>query len=57
MHKIFQVEERSKVADAMTTANYDDSDVILRQGDSADNFYIVIEGHVIVKRRGDDPVS
>ena len=40
----------------MTTKFYKDGDVILRQGDPADYFYIVVDGHVIVKRRGDDPV-
>nr|CAB3265159.1 cAMP-dependent protein kinase type II regulatory subunit-like [Phallusia mammillata] len=48
-------EERMKVADAMVTKNYEDGDVILRQGDPADYFYIVIEGEVVIRRRGDDP--
>nr|XP_002128915.1 cAMP-dependent protein kinase type II regulatory subunit-like isoform X1 [Ciona intestinalis] len=49
------VEERMKVADAMVTKNYEDEDCILKQGDPADYFYIVIDGQVVVKRRGDDP--
>lgn len=52
-----QPEERMKVADAMVTKSYEDGDVILRQGDPADYFYIVIEGQVVIRRRGDDPVS
>ena len=45
------------MADAMTTVSFKDNDVILKQGDPADYFYIVIQGQVMVKRRGDDPVS
>ncbi|XP_076805552.1 cAMP-dependent protein kinase type II-beta regulatory subunit-like isoform X2 [Clavelina lepadiformis] len=48
------VEERMKVADAMVTKSYDDGEMILKQGDPADYFYIVIDGKVTVKRRGDD---
>jgi len=47
-------EERMKVADAMTTKQYADDECILRQGDAADYFYLVIRGSVVVKRRGDD---
>ena len=46
-----------KVADAMTTKTYTDDECILRQGDAADYFYLVIRGTVVVKRRGDDEVS
>jgi len=49
-------EERMKVADAMTTKQYADDECILRQGDAADYFYLVIRGSVVVKRRGDDEV-
>ena len=45
-----------KVADAMVTKSYDDGEMILKQGDPADYFYIVIDGKVTVKRRGDDQV-
>nr|XP_039250832.1 cAMP-dependent protein kinase type II regulatory subunit-like isoform X1 [Styela clava] len=48
-------EERMKVADAMVTKTYKDGEIILRQGDPADFFYIVAEGHVVIKRRGDNP--
>lgn len=48
-------EERMKVADAMITKAYKDGDFILRQGDSADYFYMVSDGHVVIKRRGDNP--
>ena len=40
----------------MITKTYDDGQVILRQGDPADYFYIVIKGSVAVRRRGDDVV-
>lgn len=49
------VEERMKVADAMITKTYTDGEIILRQGDPADYFYLVAEGHVVIKRRGDNP--
>lgn len=54
---MFQNEERMKVADAMTTKSYKDGDIILNQGDPADFFYIVIDGHVVIRRRGDNQVS
>ena len=53
----FQKEEKMKVADAMVTQVYNDSDCIIHQGDLAEYFYIVISGSVVVRRRGDDPVS
>lgn len=49
------IEERMKVADAMVTKTYKNGEFILRQGDPADYFYMVAEGHVVIKRRGDNP--
>jgi len=50
-------EEKMKVADAMVTQVYNDSDCIIHQGDLAEYFYIVISGSVVVRRRGDDPAN
>ena len=42
--------ERLAVADALEPAVYKDGDVIMRQGDPADCFYIVVEGSATVTR-------
>jgi len=47
-------DERTKIADAIEQRNYTDGDEIITQGDSPDYFYIVQEGIVDIKRRGDD---
>jgi len=47
-------DERTKIADAIEQKNYADGDEIIKQGDSPDYFYIVQEGQVDIKRRGDD---
>lgn len=46
-----------KVADCMITRQYENGDVIIKQGDDADYFYMVISGVVKIIRTGDDPVS
>lgn len=48
-------EERMKVADAMVSRGYEDGDTIIRQGEAADYFYMLVKGSVVVKRKGDDP--
>jgi len=48
-------EERMKVADSMITRHYEDGDVIIKQGEDADYFYMVISGVVKIIRTGDDP--
>lgn len=47
-------EERAKIADAIEQKSYSDGDLVIQQGDTPDFFYIVQEGQVIIKRRGDD---
>merc|ERR1712038_1307363 len=51
---VLKEDERSKVADAIETRRFEDGDTIINQGDSPDYFYIVVEGSVVIKRRGDD---
>jgi len=46
--------ERLTVADALEPANYDDGDVIVKQGDPGDTFYIIVEGEVKVTQTRDD---
>jgi len=50
-------EERMKVADAMVARDYEDGECIIKQGDDAEYFYMVISGKVVVKRKGDDLTS
>lgn len=50
---VLKDEEVTKVADAIETREFNDQ-VIINQGDNPDYFYIVVEGKVEVKRRGDD---
>lgn len=38
------------VADALETANFSDGEVIIRQGDPGDTFYIIVEGEVQVSQ-------
>lgn len=47
-------DERSKIADAIESKSYSDGEVVISQGDEADYFYIVQDGEVDIKRRGDD---
>lgn len=35
--------ERSKIADALKTASYNEGDVIIREGDEGDTFYLLLE--------------
>ncbi|EPR60602.1 cAMP-dependent protein kinase regulatory subunit [Toxoplasma gondii ME49] len=36
--------ERSKLSDALRTATYEDGDVIIKEGETGDTFYILLEG-------------
>ena len=47
-------EEISKVADAIEPKKYNDGELVISQGDAPDYFYIVCEGKVDIRRRGDD---
>jgi len=49
--------ERLAIADALEPAFFKDGDVIMRQGDAADCFYIVVEGNVVVTRTDDKGAS
>lgn len=51
---VLKEDERSKVADAIETRCFNENDTIIAQGDAPDYFYIVVEGSVVIKRRGDD---
>jgi len=51
---VLREDERSKVADAIETRHFSDGETIIAQGDAPDYFYIVVEGSVVIKRRGDD---
>ncbi|KAI7697599.1 cAMP-dependent protein kinase regulatory subunit [Sarcoptes scabiei] len=47
--------ERLTVADALTPVEFNDSDVITKQGESGDEFYIIEEGTaVVLQRRSSD---
>lgn len=43
--------ERSKIADALETVNFDDNQYVIQQGDVGDNFYIIEEGEAIVLKQ------
>lgn len=51
---VLKEDEITKVADAIESKDFADGDAIINQGDSADYFYIVVDGECVVKRRGDD---
>jgi len=44
----FTKSERSQMADSLEGMTFQDRDVILKQGDKGDKFYIVFEGEVLV---------
>ena len=39
--------ERLTVADALESVSYNDGDVIIRQGEHGDDFFIIVEGSVV----------
>jgi len=45
--------ERLTVADALEPANFKDGEVIVRQGDPGDVFYIIVEGEASVRQKDD----
>ncbi|KAF3920899.1 hypothetical protein ABW21_db0207791 [Orbilia brochopaga] len=45
--------ERSKIADALETRSYTPEQVIIREGDPGDNFYIIEQGTAEVKKRSE----
>lgn len=54
---VLKEDEITKVADAIETRTFTDGEAIITQGDAADYFYVVVEGEVSIKRRGDDPAD
>eukprot|EP00005_Dracoamoeba_jomungandri_P013816 CAMPEP_0174269356 /NCGR_PEP_ID=MMETSP0439-20130205/40759_1 /TAXON_ID=0 /ORGANISM="Stereomyxa ramosa, Strain Chinc5" /LENGTH=396 /DNA_ID=CAMNT_0015358089 /DNA_START=41 /DNA_END=1231 /DNA_ORIENTATION=+ len=46
--------ERLTVADALEPLCFDDGEVIIRQGDSGDAFYIIVEGEVTIEQQQPD---
>jgi cAMP-dependent protein kinase regulator len=51
-------ESREQLVDAMFEMNFTDGQVIIRQGDAPDNFYIMTEGDVdILKKKGDTNIK
>lgn len=49
--------ERSQVADALQTEEFKDGDVIIKQGDEGDNFYIILSGNVSVTQTNESGES
>lgn len=47
-------EERSKVADALTSKVYADGEVVVRQGEPGDTFFFVEEGEAVVTKKEND---
>eukprot|EP01119_Soliformovum_irregulare_P004304 TRINITY_DN15307_c0_g1_i1.p2 TRINITY_DN15307_c0_g1~~TRINITY_DN15307_c0_g1_i1.p2 ORF type:complete len:381 (+),score=92.78 TRINITY_DN15307_c0_g1_i1:36-1178(+) len=48
-------EQKKEVYDAMEEVSYESEDVIIRQGDPGDNFYVVEEGECNIYVKGQDP--
>lgn len=51
---VLKEHEVTKVADAIETRSFQEGDTIINQGDDPDYFYIVVDGTVDIRRRGDD---
>ena len=49
--------ERHKIADALESVTHNDGDVVIRQGDSGDNFYIVESGEASVSQTDENGVN
>lgn len=43
--------ERHKIADALETVSFEDGDVIIKQGDAGDAFYIIESGEAVVTQK------
>jgi CRP-like cAMP-binding protein len=41
--------ERLTIADALEAVNFKDGDVIMRQGEPGDEFFIIVDGSVVVR--------
>lgn len=42
--------ERLTIADALQSSNFKKGDVIIKQGDPGDTFYIIVEGECVVTK-------
>ena len=49
--------ERHKIADALESVVFNAGDVVIKQGDVGDNFYIIESGEALVKRTDDNGVE
>lgn len=49
--------ERHKIADALEPVNFNDGDIIIKQGDSGDSFYIIESGEVTVLQTDNNGVE
>jgi len=49
--------ERHKIADALESVTYNDGDVVIKQGDVGDNFYIIESGEMRVMQIDDNGVE
>jgi cAMP-dependent protein kinase regulator len=45
--------ERATIADSLTTEQHWDGEVIVKQDDPGDKFYIIVEGKVEISRFGE----
>jgi cAMP-dependent protein kinase regulator len=48
--------ERHKIADALESVTYNDSDIIIKQGDVGENFYLIESGEAAVLQEDDDGI-
>lgn len=46
--------ERMTVADSLEQVVFDDQEIIVRQGEKGDDFYIIVEGMAVVKQKPND---
>ncbi|UJR31242.1 hypothetical protein I4U23_018744 [Adineta vaga] len=46
--------ERFTVADSLQSVQYEDGDIVIKQGDSGDDFFIIVEGKCIVYQKANE---
>ncbi|KAJ3085359.1 hypothetical protein HK102_000073 [Quaeritorhiza haematococci] len=49
--------ERHKIADALESVTFNDGEVVIRQGDVGENFYIIEQGEAAVTQVGEDGIE
>ncbi|KAI9310614.1 cyclic nucleotide-binding-like protein, partial [Dichotomocladium elegans] len=52
--KSLELYERHKIADALEPVQFDDKEVIMREGDIGQNFYLIEDGEAIVTKKQSD---